>query len=105
MLIEGRGCRCLSPSLSSFFPSLRARWVWKHTPGMCPGRGDSGSVKVLELQRGEDGKRGIGLTEEGLWEVLGDTCEETVKIPEVGRWLFYSTLYRSKFPSLLCCLF
>lgn len=24
-----------------------------------------------------------------------------MKMPEVGRWLFYPTFYRSKFPSLL----
>lgn len=113
MLREGRGCRCLSPSPRSFFPSLWLGGCGDTRRGcarLSPARrgprvrvesGIPADVGIAagkkSWKKGNGANRALGL---GLGEVLGN--EETVKMPEVGRWLFYPTFYRSKFPSLLC---
>lgn len=69
------------------------------------GSGIREGVGIAAGRSWEKGNRTNGTCGLGLWGGLGNTYKETVKMPEVGRWLFYPTFYGSKFPSFLCWFF
>lgn len=65
MLRQGRGCRCLSPSLSLLFPVAGARWGWDTRRGCSR----SAAVAAVPAWAGRDQGRCLGLQRgKGEWD-------------------------------------